>query len=158
LPLSVSVEADAAVGRNAEFEVPCCPDCTSSMGRWSGYRRFVREAATCSRVFVARARCSSCARTHVPLPALCVLKRLDAAEVIATVVETVGAGVGAALPLALHLGRVRRELPRCQHELALRLRRTTAFHRSCALTERTGGGKSAWTTTCASASRSTDTR
>ena len=104
LPLSVSVGAHAAAGRDVEVEVPCCPDRASSMGRRSGDWRFVREAATCFRVFVARARCSSCARTHALVPAFCVLKRLNAAEVIGTVIETIGAGLCGARPAAAAAG------------------------------------------------------
>ena len=104
LPLSVSVEAYAAAGRDVEVEVPRCPDCASSMGRWSGYWRFVRQAATCFKVFVARARCSSCASTHALLPAFCVLSRLDGAEVIGAVIEAVCAGPSGVRPAALSAG------------------------------------------------------
>ena len=104
LPLSVSVESYAAAGRDVQIELPRCPDCASSMGRWSGYWRFVRQAGTCVKVFVARARCSSCARTHALLPAFCVLKRLDAAEVIGAVIEAVCAGACGVRPAALSAG------------------------------------------------------
>ncbi|MGH8302777.1 MAG: DUF6431 domain-containing protein [Steroidobacteraceae bacterium] len=101
LPLSVSVEAYAAAGRDVEVEVPGCPDCASSMGRWSGYWRFVREAATCFKVFVARARCRSCGRAHALLPPFCVLNRLDAADVIGAVIEAVAGGRSGVRPAAL---------------------------------------------------------
>ncbi len=104
LPLSVSVESYAAAGRDVEIEVPCCPDCASSMKRWSGYWRFVRQGATCVKVFVARARCSSCATTHALLPAFCVLGRLDTAEVIGAVIEAVCAGPSGIRPAALSAG------------------------------------------------------
>ena len=104
LPLSVSVEAYAAAGRDVQVDIPQCPDCASVMGRWSGYSRFVREAATCFKVFVVRGRCSSCARTHALLPAFCVRKRLDVAEVIGRVVEAVGTGVSGIRPQAVAVG------------------------------------------------------
>lgn len=104
LPLSVSVEAYAAAGRDVEVEVPCCPDCASSMKRWSGYWRFVRQGMTCFKVFVARARCASCKRSHALLPAFCVLNRLDAAEVIGAVIEAVCAGPSGVRPAALSAG------------------------------------------------------
>lgn len=100
LPLSVSVETYAAAGRGVVVQVPTCPDCTSAMGRWSGYWRFVREAATCVKIFVVRARCSSCGRTHALLPAFCLRNRLDVAEVIGTLIETVAVGVCGVRPAA----------------------------------------------------------
>ena len=104
LPQSVSVETYAAAGRGVVVEMPTCPDCASSMGRWSGYWRFVREAATCVKVFVVRARCGSCGRTHALLPAFCLRNRLDVAEVIGGVVETVVAGICGLRPAALSAG------------------------------------------------------
>lgn len=104
LPLSVSVETYAAIGRDVEIDVPDCPDCASTMGRWSGYWRFVREAATCLKVFIVRGRCRACGRTHALLPAFCVLNRLDVAEVIGTVVEAVAGGLSGVRPVALSAG------------------------------------------------------
>jgi len=104
LPLSVPVETYAAAGRGIVVEMPACPDCASSMGRWSGYWRFVREATTCVKVFVRRARCASCGRTHALLPAFCLRNRLDVAEVIGSVVETVVAGLCGVRPAACAVG------------------------------------------------------
>ena len=104
LPLSLSVEAYAVAGRDVEVELPVCPDCASSMGRWSGHWRFVREAATCFKVFVVRGRCRSCGRTHALLPAFCLLNRLDAAGAIGAVIEAVADGRSGVRPAALSVG------------------------------------------------------
>jgi hypothetical protein len=104
LSVSVSVEAYSAAGRDVEVDVPDCPDCASVMGRWSGYWRFVRDAATCFKVFVVRGRCRSCGRTHALLPAFCVRNRLDVAEAIGTVIEAVGAGRSGVRPQAAVVG------------------------------------------------------
>jgi hypothetical protein len=104
LPLSTSVETYATAGREVEVEVPTCPDCASSMGRWSGYWRFVREATTCVKIFVVRARCAACRRTHALLPAFCLRNRLDVAEAIGGVVEAVAGGTCGVRPVALSAG------------------------------------------------------
>ena len=104
VPLSVSVEAYAAAGRDVVVEMPSCPDCASSMGGWAGYWRFVREAATCVKIFVRRARCDSCGRTHALRPAFCLRNRLDVAEVIGSVVEAVAGGLCGVRPAACAVG------------------------------------------------------
>jgi len=104
LPLSTSVETYAAAGRDVVVGVPSCPDCASSMGRRSGYWRFVRDAETCIKVFVARARCAACQRTHALLPAFLLCNRLDTTEVIGGVVEAVTAGRCGVRPVAAALG------------------------------------------------------
>ena len=71
---------------------------------WSGYMRPVRVLGACVRLFVRRARCASCAVTHALLPAFVLVKRLDAAEMIAEAIEAVIGGRSGVRPVALALG------------------------------------------------------
>src|ERR1035438_1288117 len=66
----VSLIAASAVGawREIEFPRPDCPSCSCPMTFWSGYRRPVREAGLCHKIFVPRLRCRGCGITHVLLP------------------------------------------------------------------------------------------
>ena len=98
---SSSVDAYAAQGRRVEVPPASCPTCTAVMSPWSGYWRFVRVAGHCHHVFVARRRCPTCRRTHALLPAFCVRKRLDVAEVIGAVIETVTEGRSGVRPAAV---------------------------------------------------------
>jgi hypothetical protein len=59
---------------------------------WSGYRRYVREAGRCVRIFVPRLRCGPCRVTHALLPAFALAWRLDSAEVVGAVIAEVASG------------------------------------------------------------------
>jgi hypothetical protein len=60
----------------------------------SGYDRYVR-AGPVFRIWVRRARCKSCGgSSHALLPSFCLLRRLDAVEVIGPAVAAVAAGAG----------------------------------------------------------------
>ena len=56
-PCPLSVDAYVAGGRELEFPRPDCPSCSCPMTFWSGYRRPVREAGLCHKIFVPRLRC-----------------------------------------------------------------------------------------------------
>ncbi|MGH3265726.1 MAG: DUF6431 domain-containing protein, partial [Trebonia sp.] len=88
-PCPLSVDAYVAADREIEVPQPNCPDCSGPMTRWSGYRRFVRDAGGCRAIFVPRARCAPCAKTHALLPAFVVVRRLDVAAVIGRAIEEV---------------------------------------------------------------------
>jgi hypothetical protein len=60
---------------------------------WSGYGRFVRSGSVCC-IWVRRARCRRCRRSHSLLPSFCLLGRLDVVEVIVPTVAAVGKGSG----------------------------------------------------------------
>lgn len=92
-PTNLDVDTYAAAGR--EIEVPRfdCPACVRPMISWSGYLRDVRAGAV-RRIWVPRAKCVPCAVTHALLPAFCLLRRLDAVEVIGAGLEGGGAGRG----------------------------------------------------------------
>ena len=74
------------------------------MSWWSGYRRHVRVAGVCHRIFVPRVRCGSCEKTHALLPAFVLVGRLDVAESIGQVIAEVAGGRSGVRPLAARLG------------------------------------------------------
>ncbi len=89
-PCPLTVDAYAAAGREVEFPRPACPSCAGPMVFWSGYRRCVREAGRCRKIFVPRLRCGPCGVSHALLPAFTLAWRLDAAEIIGAVVARGG--------------------------------------------------------------------
>jgi hypothetical protein len=87
---------------------------------WSGYRRYVREAGRCRKIFVPRLRCARCRVSHALLPAFTLAWRLDTAGTVGVVVaEVAGGGCGvrpaaerAGVPYTTARGWVRRFLAR----------------------------------------------
>ena len=73
------------------------------MGLWSGYARWVRVQGRAWRVWVRRARCTSCRVTHALLPSFVLARRVDVVEVIGAALERAAAGVGLR-PIAAWLG------------------------------------------------------
>lgn len=102
-PCPLSVDAYVAAGRRIEVPRPECPDCAVPMNRWSGYSRFVRDAGRCRAIFVPRARCTPCAKTHALLPAFVLVGRLDVAAAIGRAIEEVTALRSGVRPVALAL-------------------------------------------------------
>ncbi len=84
-PCPLTVDAYADAGRAAEVPRPGCPSCAGPVVFWSGYRRYVRAARRCRKIFIPRVRCGRCGVSHALLPAFALAWRLDAAEVIGTV-------------------------------------------------------------------------
>ena len=103
-PCSMSVDAYVLAGRAVEVPRPVCPSCSAPMAWWSGYRRHVRQAGSCHRIFVPRVRCGACEKTHALLPAFVLVGRLDAAESVGTVIAEVAAGRSGVRPPAERLG------------------------------------------------------
>src|ERR1022692_4265335 len=103
-PCPLPADVYAAAGREVEFPRPDCPSCAVPMVFWSGYRRYVREAGCCWKIFVPRVRCGPCAVSHALLPAFVLVKRLDAAEVIGGVVAEVAGGACGVRPAAARAG------------------------------------------------------
>jgi len=99
-PCTLSVDEYAAKVRETEAPRPDCPVCSAPMTCWSGYWRFVREGGRCTRIWVRRARCGACQVTHALLPAFCLARRLDTAEVIGTTLQAVAEGPGGVRPAA----------------------------------------------------------
>ncbi len=103
-PCPLPVDVYVAAGRRVEFPRPECPSCRGPMVFWSGYRRHVRAAGRCQKVFVPRVRCGRCRVSHALLPAFVLAWRLDAAEVIGAVLAQVAGGASGVRPAAARLG------------------------------------------------------
>lgn len=83
------LEAALAAGRVV------CPDCEQPLARWGWAReREVRMRHGGRLVRPRRAYCKRCERTHVLLPAYCVLRRRDGAEVIGSALLAKALGTG----------------------------------------------------------------
>ena len=91
-PCLLSVEAYASAGRGVDVPRLECPRCAMPMCLWAGYRRWVRSAGRCWWIFVPRQRCARCVITHAVLPAFVLAGRLDVADSIGWVLETVASG------------------------------------------------------------------
>jgi hypothetical protein len=70
------------------------------MGWWAGYERSVRVAGRCWRLWLPRARCSSCGVSHVLVPSFLLVGRLDVADSVGVVLEAVTGGVSGVRPAA----------------------------------------------------------
>ena len=103
-PCSLPVDAYVAAGRQVEFPRPDCPSCAGPLVFWYGYRRYVRMAGRCQKIFVPRVRCGRCAVTHALLPAFVLAGRLDVAESVGGVIGEVAGGAGGVRPAAARLG------------------------------------------------------
>ena len=103
-PCPLPVDAYAAAGRDLVFPRPDCPSCAGPLVFWSGYRRHVRSASRCVRIFIPRVRCGPCRVTHALLPAFTLAWRLDTAEVIGVVVAEVASGRCGVRPAAERAG------------------------------------------------------
>ena len=88
-PCPLAVDAYVAAGRDVGFPRPGCPSCAGPLVFWSGYRRYVREAGRCWKIFVPRLRCAPCGVSHALLPAFTLAWRLDVAETIGSVLAGV---------------------------------------------------------------------
>src|ERR1022692_1967105 len=98
------VDAYAAAGRGVEFPRPDCPACGGPMTLWSGYRRHVRVAGRCQKIFVPRLRCAPCRASHALLPAFVLAWRLDVADVVGAVIGQVAGGACGVRPAAARAG------------------------------------------------------
>jgi hypothetical protein len=93
-PCPLAVDAYVAAGREVEFPRPDCPSCAGPLVFWSGYRRHVRAAGRCVRVFIPRLRCGPCAVSHALLPSFVLAWRLDTAGTVGAVLAEVCGGRG----------------------------------------------------------------
>ncbi len=103
-PCPLTVDAYVAAGREVEFPRPDCPACAGPMMFWSGYRRHVRAAGRCRKIFVPRLRCAPCRVSHALLPAFTLAWRLDVAETVGMVIAEVAGGARGARPAAARAG------------------------------------------------------
>jgi hypothetical protein len=99
-PCPLPVDAYVPAGRDVGFPRPDCPSCRRPMIFWSGYRRHVRAAGHCQKIFVPRLRCGCCRVSHALLPAFVLAWRLDVAETVGAVIGQVADGVCGVRPAA----------------------------------------------------------
>lgn len=85
-PCPWSVEAYARAGRRAPTVESACPDCRAPLRAESGYWRHLRHRGRRHRLWVHRARCTPCGRSHALLPDFVVGNHLDSADTIAAAV------------------------------------------------------------------------
>lgn len=72
-----------------------CPSCRGLLGPWGhAQERVLRCSAGYRLLRPRRARCRSCAGTHVLLPDLALLRRRDEVAVVGAAIEAKAAGVG----------------------------------------------------------------
>jgi uncharacterized protein DUF6431 len=103
-PCPLPVDAYAAAGRQVAFPRAACPSCRAPMVFWSGYRRYVRVAGRCRKIFVPRLRCARCRVSHALLPAFVLAWRLDVAETSGAVITEVGGRACGVRPAAARAG------------------------------------------------------
>src|SRR2546429_3073201 len=103
-PCPLAVDAYVAAGRDVGFPRPSCPSCAGPLVFWSGYRRYVREAGRCRKIFVPRLRCAPCGASHALLPAFVLAWRLDVAETVGSVIGQVAGGASGVRPAAARAG------------------------------------------------------
>ncbi len=77
----LDVSAYLELGQQIEAGDHVCPECGQRLGGWGGYWRWVRGPGT-QRLWIRRARCSRCLRSHALLPDFLLERRLDEVEVI----------------------------------------------------------------------------
>lgn len=93
------VETDLSTGAVA------CPACQGVLARWGWARgRLVRAEAGPLPLHPRRGRCRDCGKTHVLLPDVVLVRRVDAAAVIGAALLAAGEGAGHR-PIARRLGR-----------------------------------------------------
>jgi transposase-like protein len=103
-PCPLPVDAYAQAGRRVGFPRPDCPSCRVPMTFWSGYRRHVRAAGRCRKVFVPRLRCGRCRVSHALLPGFVLAWRLDVVETVGAVIAEVAGGRCGVRPAAERAG------------------------------------------------------
>jgi transposase-like protein len=103
-PCPLPVDAYIAAGRRVEFPRPVCPACAGPLVFWSGYRRHVRAAGRCRKIFVPRLRCVGCGVSHALLPAFVLAWRLDVVETVGAVIAEVAGGGCGVRPAAARAG------------------------------------------------------
>lgn len=95
----------AMVDRQLRSGRLACRGCGGVLRPWGwAVERVVRHRDRSERLAPRRARCRGCAVTHVLLPVSCLLRRLDAVEVIGAALLAKAAGSGHR-PIAAALGR-----------------------------------------------------
>jgi Domain of unknown function (DUF6431) len=81
-PYSSSPSSYVSAGQQVVVPPQRCPACQRWLVGWGGYWRWLRAPLLLERIWIRRARCSVCRRSHALLPDLVLVRRLDAVEVI----------------------------------------------------------------------------
>ena len=81
-PYSSSPSSYVSAGQQVVVPPQRCPACQRLLVGWGGYWRWLRAPLLLERIWIRRARCSVCRRSHALLPDLVLVRRLDAVEVI----------------------------------------------------------------------------
>lgn len=103
-PCTISVECYLAAGRDIEVTRPDCPGCAQPMWFWSGYHRFIRSCSGSVKLWVRRAWCSGCHKSHSLLPSFVLKGRLDVVGSIGQVLSAVAEGTSGVRPAASQVG------------------------------------------------------
>src|SRR5437588_3205010 len=101
----LSVEAYARTARATAPAGAVCPRCCALLRPEGGYWRQIRHFGVRHRVWVHRARCAPCARSHALLPDFVVPHHLDSAD---TIVAAMRDRSGSTLPASTVAGWSRR--------------------------------------------------
>jgi len=81
-PYPSSPSSYVSAGQQVVVPPQRCPACQRWLVGWGGYWRWLRAPLLIERIWIRRARCSACRRSHALLPDLVLVRRLDAVEVI----------------------------------------------------------------------------
>ncbi len=92
-PCSLSVESYVAAGHGVAVPRPSCSACSVPMVFWAGYERWVRAEGRYHRLWIARARCSSCRVSHALLPSFLLVGRLDGVDTVGRALADVAVGM-----------------------------------------------------------------
>ena len=103
-PCSLSAPSYAAAGKQVVVPAQRCPECLGWLMRWGGYWRWLRAPLLVERIWIRRARCPVCRRSHALLPDLVLVRRLDEVETIGQAVVLKVVAYRGLRPIAEHLG------------------------------------------------------
>ena len=103
-PCTDSASSYAAAGRAVVVPHQRCPSCSRRLVGWGGYWRWLRAPLLIERIWIRRARCPICRRSHALLPDLVLARRLDVVAVIGQAIARKLAGGVGLRPIAEQLG------------------------------------------------------
>lgn len=83
-PYPASVSSYVVAGRQVAVPPQRCPTCHRRLVGWGGYWRWLRAPLLVERIWIRRARCAACRRSHALLPDLLLVRRLDVVTIIGT--------------------------------------------------------------------------
>lgn len=94
-PCPLAPSSYAAAGQQITVPAQVCPACRRPLTGWGGYWRWVRTGRLPEqRVWIRRAWCRQCRRTHALVPSFLFARRLDLAAVIGSALTLAAQGRG----------------------------------------------------------------